>query len=128
MILADTSVIVDCLRGKDLKLQALIPLLPVAVCGVTRAEVLCGSRDAAHRQKLLAILAALQAVPIPEAIWTEVGDNWATLRVGGVTVPFQDLLIASVAIVNAIELWTRDIHFGHIQRILPALHLYREPP
>lgn len=128
MILVDSSVIIDYLRGKEPKLRALMSVLPVTVCGIARAEVLCGSRDAAHRQSLLTVLSAFPVTIIPDSLWTNIGDNWAALRAGGVTVPFQDLTMASVAIANDVELWTRDAHFGHIQRILPALRLFQEPP
>jgi predicted nucleic acid-binding protein len=63
VILADTTVIVDFLRGKDAKLQGLITSLPIAICGAVRAEVLCGARDAAHRTKLLGQLARFHHLP-----------------------------------------------------------------
>jgi predicted nucleic acid-binding protein len=80
MILVDTSVVIDWSQGKDANLQRLMPALPVAVCGVTQAELLHGSRDAAHRQKLLTDLASFQFVPTPDALWITVGDNLAELR------------------------------------------------
>ena len=49
MILVDTTIVIDYARAKDAKLVALVPTLPVAVCGVVRAELLCGARDAKHR-------------------------------------------------------------------------------
>ena len=128
MILVDTSVVVDHLRGKDPKLAVLLPALPVAVCGVVRAEVLCGSRNPADRQKLLTTLAAFQLLPIPDALWDVVGDNLAALRRGGLTIPFPDAIVVSVAMANGIELWARDQHFPLIQRLLPALKLFQEPP
>jgi predicted nucleic acid-binding protein len=75
MILVDASVVIDWSQGKDAKLQQLMPSLPVAVCGVTQAELLHGSRDPAHRQRLLADLATLQFLPIPDALWITIGDN-----------------------------------------------------
>jgi predicted nucleic acid-binding protein len=36
MILVDTSVVIDYVRAKDARLQALLPTLPVAICGVTQ--------------------------------------------------------------------------------------------
>ena len=42
--------------------------------------------------------------------------------------PFPDAVIASVAIANGIELWTRDRHFTLVQQLLPALKLFPEPP
>lgn len=128
MILVDTSLVIDYSRGKDAKLRLLIPSLPVAVCGVTQAELLHGSRDAAHRQTLLADLAAFQFVSIPDGLWVTVGDNLATLRRKGVTVPFADAVIATVGIENDIEVWARDPHFPIMQKVLPRLKLFQEPP
>ena len=39
MIIVDASVVIDYIRSQDPKLQALLLALPVAICGVTRAEV-----------------------------------------------------------------------------------------
>jgi predicted nucleic acid-binding protein len=128
MILVDTSVVIDYAKGHDAKLQALLPTLPVVLCGITRAEVLHGARDPAHRQKLLTLLGTFGQVPIPDPLWDIVGDHLAALRAGGVTVAFQDVVIATVALVNDFELWTRDQHFTLVQGILPALKLFQEPP
>ncbi len=128
MILVDTSVVIDFARGKDAKLLALLPTLPVAVCGVTRAEVLHGVRDPAHRRNLLVLLTAFQQVAMSDSLWDNVGDHLAALRAAGVTVPFQDVVIATVAIANDIELWARDHQFALIQGVLPRLRLFKEPP
>jgi predicted nucleic acid-binding protein len=128
MILVDTSVVIDWSRGRDAKLRRLMPALPVAVCGVTQAEFLHGSRDPAHRQKLLNDLATFQFVPMPDALWISVGDNLAALRSNGVTVPFPDAVIATLGIENDIEVWSRDPHFPAIQTVLPRLKLFQEPP
>jgi predicted nucleic acid-binding protein len=128
MILIDSCVLIDYTRGKDVKLLSLFGTLNLAVCGIARAEVLAGSRSAADRSKLIAILNSMVQVSIPDSVWGAVGDNLAALRAGGVTVPFPDVVIATVAIANGVELWTRDVQFAHIQRILPALKLFQEPP
>jgi predicted nucleic acid-binding protein len=128
MVLVDTTVMVDWLRGRDARLSKLLPTLPVAICGVTRAEILHGARDPAHRTRLLAQLAGFPLVPIPDPLWTAVGDNLAILRSRGVTVPFQDAVIASLALVNDIEVWARDRHFPDIQLVIPTLKLFQEPP
>jgi predicted nucleic acid-binding protein len=128
MILVDTSVVIDWSQGKDAKLRLLIPSLPVAVCGVTQAELLHGSRNPAHRQELLGDLATFQFVPIPDALWIKVGDNLAALRLKGITVPLSDAVIATLGIENDIEVWARDPHFPMMQKHLPALKLFQEPP
>jgi predicted nucleic acid-binding protein len=128
VILTDTSIVIDYAKGKDAKLAGLIAKHPVAVCGVVRAELLCGARDPAHRGKLLTLLATFAQLSVPEAIWDVVGDHLAALRSHGITVPFPDVVIATLAIVNDIELWTRDRHFPAMQKVLPALKLFQEPP
>ena len=128
MILIDTSVVIDYARGKDAKLQSLLPTLPVAICGITRAEVLHGARDPAHRARLLTLLATFGQVAIADSLWDSVGDNLALLRNKGVTVPFQDVVIAGVALAHNCDLWTRDAQFSFIQTVLPALTLFQEPP
>jgi predicted nucleic acid-binding protein len=121
-------VVIDYAKGQDAQLQALLPTLPVVLCGITRAEVLHGARDPAHRQKLLTLLGTFGQISIPDALWDSVGDNLAALRAGGVTVAFQDAVLATLALANAIELWARDQDFIHIQHVLPALKLFQEPP
>lgn len=128
MIIVDASLVIDYIRGHDPKLQTLLLSLPVAICGVTRAEVLCGSRDPAHRQKLIVALSPFQFVPLPDSLWDTIGDNLATLRLKGITVPLADAVIASLGIENDIEVWARDPHFPLMQRILARLKLFQEPP
>ena len=128
MILVDTSVVIDYARGKDAKLTALLPTVSVAVCGIVRAELLHGARDPRHRANLLALLAPFNQLTIPDSIWDIVGDNLATLRSSGVTIPFADAVIATLGIESNMEVWTRDPHFAAIQTMLPSLLLYREPP
>src|SRR5262249_12877988 len=128
MILVDSSVLIDWSRGKNGKLRGLISSLPVAVCCIAQAELLHSSRDPAHRQKLLADLAALLFVPLPDAIWIPVGDNLAALRANGITVPLLDAVVATLGIENDLEVWARDPHFPTMQKVLPRLKLFQELP
>jgi predicted nucleic acid-binding protein len=128
MILTDSSVVIDYLRTRDPKIPAVSQSQGVAVCGVTRAEILHGARGTKDRQRLLTVLNAFGQVPIPDSLWDEVGDNLAALRMAGVTVPFQNVVIATVAIANDIELWTRDNQFTMIRQVVPRLRLFQEPP
>ena len=126
MTLIDTSIVIDYVRGKDTQLAAVLPAVSAAVCGVTRAELLCGARDDRHRASLQTLLGAFDHVPIDEYLWDVIGDNLAELRSAGVTVPFADAIIATIAIENDVELWTRDKQFTLIQGALPALKLFQE--
>ena len=128
MILVDSGVLIDYLRTKDPKLDRLFQSEPVAVCGVTRAEILAGARGAKDRQRLVQFLSTFQQVPIPEALWDLIGDYLASLYASGITVPLPDVVIATLGIENDMEVWARDPHFLLMHKALPRLKLYQEPP
>ena len=128
MILLDTWVVIEYARGKDAKLVIHLQALTVAVCGIVRAELLCGARDPKHRTDMLTLLAPFNHIVIADSFWDKVGDNLALLRSNGVTVPFTDAAIATLGIEENLEVWARDRHFPTMQTILPALNLYQEPP
>src|ERR1700676_611678 len=75
MPVPDAGVLIDFLRTKDPKLDRLFRSLPVAVCGVTRAEILTGARGARDRQRLVQFLSAFQQVLIPEAAWDQTTEK-----------------------------------------------------
>jgi predicted nucleic acid-binding protein len=128
VILLDSTVIFDYTRGTDARLAGWFKKYPVAICEIVRSEVLHGARSPSDRTKLIALLSVFAHVPLPESIWDAVGDNLAILRSNGVTVPFQDAVLTTLAISIDVELWTRDKHFSLIQKWLPPLKLFQEPP
>jgi predicted nucleic acid-binding protein len=128
MILTDTSVIIDYLRGQDAKLLALVPSLPLALPGLVRAELLCGANSPKQRTVIEATLNSFIQVPFPEPLWDQVGDLLALLRTTGLTVPFQDVLVATLGVHLDVEVWTRDRHYPDIQKRLRSLRLFQEPP
>jgi predicted nucleic acid-binding protein len=126
MILLDTSVLIDYFRSKDAELLRRMRDLEAAICGVTRAEILCGTRDEQHRGRLIDALDVFHQISIPESLWDDIGDTLATLRRSGVTVPFTDVVIATVATASGLQLWTRDKQFSLIQYLVPELQLFDE--
>ena len=128
MILVDASVLIDFLRTKEPKLSRLFRALPVAMCGVTRAEILAGARSPGDQQKLRQFLGAFQQITIPEPFWDATGETLAALNARGITVPFPDAVLATIGIGNSIEVWARDPHFPIMQKLLPRLQLFQEPP
>src|SRR5436190_8673609 len=110
MILVDASVLIYFLRTKDAKIDSWLRSLPVAICGVTRAEILAGARNPTDRQKLMTFLQPFRHLTILEAAWDQVGDNLAALYAKGISVPFPDAVLATLGIENAIEVWARDPH------------------
>jgi len=128
MILVDTSVLIDALRKPLPKIQQLFVTHQAALCGVIRAEVLHGARDGHHYQQLHTALAQFPQLPITEPTWDSIARHLWILRTAGVTLPFNDVIIATVAMENGVELWTRDAQFALVQASLPILKLFQEPP
>lgn len=128
MIVLDSSVLIDYVRGKDAKLNALLPTVIGAVCEIVRAELLCGARSPNHRADLEALLTMFHQLPIPESLWDIVGDHLARFRVQGLTVPLSDVVIATLGIEHDLEVWSNDPHFAAMQKHLPRLKLYLPPP
>jgi len=127
MILVDTSVLIDALRSLDPRHAEVFTRRQAAICGVVRAEALAGARTPADAIRLGEALAAFPYLPFDESLWATVGANIALLRRAGVTAPFPDVVIATLAIAQDIELWTRDAHFLRLQTALGRLRLLPEP-
>lgn len=126
MILIDTSVLVDYLRSPSDRMLRLFEEKAGAICGVTRAEVLAGARNPDDLDRIASSLDVLEQVAIVDELWDLLGKNLSLLRAAGVTVPLADAMIATLAIENDVELWTRDAHFVRIQGVLPGLRLFQE--
>ena len=128
MILLDTSVLVEYFRSPAGPLPALFNTIRPTLCGVSRAEVLHGARNPAHLARLRNAMDQLPQLAVPSDIWDEFGSNLCELRLNGLTVPFPDALLATIAIRAGMELWTYDKHFSLIQSVLPKLQLFKQPP
>lgn len=128
MILAETTVVVSFLRAPTPRLLQIIHNNQAAICGVTVAEVFAGARTAAELAGYPAALSVFGNLSIATDIWDRVGHHLFLCRRSGITVPFPDAVLATVALDSGVELWTYDTHFALIQTVLPALRLFHEPP
>jgi predicted nucleic acid-binding protein len=127
MILTDTTLVVDFLRAPTGRMIQTIQDYEAAICGATLAEVYAAARSPKDFKKYDAALSVFGRVSIPKKIWPALGRNLALLGSKGVTVPFPDALIATVALENDLELWHHDRHFPAIQMVIPQLKLFKEP-
>lgn len=66
-------------------------------------------------------------LPIHQATWDHPGNHLASLRTRGLAMPFQDILLAAVAIDHDAELWPYDAHLRAIQGVLTNLRLFDGP-
>jgi predicted nucleic acid-binding protein len=127
MILLDTSVLVRYLRTASPAIREVLASADCAICGVTRAEILHGSRNAEDARKLSDAMDAFEQLPIDQATWDHLGHHLAALRTKGLPMPFQDVLLAAVAIDHGAELWAYDSHFRTMQSVLLELKVFEGP-
>jgi predicted nucleic acid-binding protein len=127
VILADTSAWVEFLRatGSDanLRLRALIEGDQLATTDVVLMEVLAGARDDGHRDRLRALLARCEFVPvIGPRDYEDAADVYRACRQAGHTVrALADCLIASVAMRAGVSVLHADRDFDAIARRVPLV-------
>jgi predicted nucleic acid-binding protein len=125
-VLADTSIWVDYLRGREpvaTQLEQLVRRGEAAVCGPVLAELIAGARTDEDAERLVD-LAGLQWVEIGRQTWRRAGDVARALRRLGHTLPLLDAVIAVACIQARVPLWTRDQHFATLREALPELDLH----
>ena len=136
MILVDTSVLIDFLRGKSTPAVEMLASLeardtPFAIPIVCCQEVMQGARDEKEWQLLREHLSVQQiAVPVdPVALHWEAARIFFDCRRHGLTVRSSvDCLIAAHAIEAQATLLHNDEDFERIKRVRKALRTERGYP
>ena len=90
-----------------------------------KAELFHGAKSDKEKEKIEDALNELNFLPINDEVWEYLGEILYKLKKQGLTVPFQDALIASVCIKHNSQLWTLDKHFLKIGEILNEFDLFQ---
>lgn len=123
MILADTNVIIDYLKGPTDALVKIFREEDIAICGVVEAELLHGSLSEKDADRLSEAISCFEMLPFGEN-WNQLGNMLNKLRINGITLPFSDAMIACVAIRHNVPVLTGDKHFKLIANVFPELKMY----
>ena len=128
MVLVDSSAWIESLRRQGdmrvkLALDGLLEAYEAQGCAPVRLEVLGGSR-LEERLRLGKMFSVIPYRPSKEDDWDRAVALAWRLRSCGLTVPWLDVLIASIAIHDGVRLYAVDAHFKEIARH-SALMLYR---
>ena len=126
MILADSCVIIDYLRNPTPEAKKIFSRNEIAICGVVKAEILRGAASSSQLSKLEKALECFENIPFVEEYWADLAQMLNNLKILGVAVPFQDAMIALLAIKSGALLWTADKHFQLIKSVYPSLTLFKE--
>lgn len=123
MILADTNVIIDFWNKPTEPARKIFDENDIATCGVIKAELLRGSNSEKQFSQIENALRDFSYLPFSESDWPSLAKQFITLKQNGLAVPFQDAMIAYLAIKNNCEVWTNDKHFKLMQMVLTELKL-----
>ena len=129
MVIVDTSAWIAFFRRDGdprtkLAMKTLLDEYEAALCGPVEMEFLGG----AFPHERLKIQAWFDIIPYlgnDQKLWRMAATTYASLRKGGLTVPWNDVLIATLAIQENVRVYADDKHFEAMARILPDLSLYR---
>jgi predicted nucleic acid-binding protein len=122
-LLPDTCAWIDFFRGSQTPLaQPLERALvqgEVATCGVVLYELVQGIKKSEEETLVLNALQAVAHLEMSADLWIKAGRLSADLRRKGQTVPFSDLLIATLALEYGLSVLTVDAHFD----VIPGLRV-----
>lgn len=124
MILVDTNIIIDFWRTPTEALRKIFLEETVAICGITKAELMHGAKSAKDLLTISEALSDFEYIPLDESIWDEVGEILYRLKKSGITVPFQDAVLCTLALKYNLPLWTNDSHFPLIKTAIKDLRLF----
>ena len=127
MVLVDTSAWIEAHRAKgDLKVKlavrGLLDAFEATLCGPVELEFLGGARPA-ERQRLQAWCNVLPYLRNDQKIWRKAAETFSSLRARGLNVPWNDALIATLALGQNCRVYAVDRHFEAMAPLL-GLKLY----
>jgi predicted nucleic acid-binding protein len=127
MVLVDSSAWIEALRRNGdlrvkLAVEGLLDAYEAQWCTPIRLEVLGGARKE-ERTRLGHWFSVIPYRPVREDDWERAIALAWRLRDGGLTVPWLDVVIASVGLQDNVRVYAVDAHFKEISK-LTGLRLY----
>lgn len=127
MVLVDTSAWIEFFRrdgdtAVKLAMKCLVEELEATLCGPVEMEFLGGAHPH-ERHRIQSRFEILPYLNNDQKIWREAATHYATLRGKGVTVPWNDALIATLALRQNCRTYAVDHHFEAMKKHL-GLRLY----
>jgi predicted nucleic acid-binding protein len=128
MVIVDTSAWIEFFRrdgapAVKLAMKALIEELEATLCGPVEMEFLGGARPH-ERPRIQSRFDILPYLANDQKLWREAATHYATLRAVGITLPWNDALIATLAISKNCRVYAIDQHFESMAQHL-ELQLYK---
>jgi len=115
MVMVDSSIWIELFR-KDgdlltsLAVEDLLEEMQATFCGVIKVEVLGGARPN-ERVTISNLFSLVPYLPMPEPGWDDVVKFQWIAKKAGLTIPWSDAVIATLAQKNGCRVYARDRHF-----------------
>lgn len=123
LILADSDVLIDALRGRPLALARIAEGLErgdLATTGVNQFELLSGAKAPKDEKKVGKLLAALVILPFDARAGEIAAEVCRRLAANGKGIGMADYQIAGICLSRSATLLTRNV--SHFERV-PGLRL-----
>jgi predicted nucleic acid-binding protein len=128
MVIVDTSVWIEASRrdgdlAYKVGLEKLLEEYEAALCSPVKLEFMGGARKE-DRKKLEFWFECIPYRSVTEIHWERAKLNAWKLRDRGLTLPWNDILIATMAIESDLRAYAKDTHFEQMAEAL-GLRLYQ---
>lgn len=123
MILFDTNVVIDMINNKNDEHWNLLKQDNIVLCEIVIAELYRGIRNKTEEKAVELFVNSMDCLELNESDWKQIGCFILKLKSEGITVPFQDAVIAYLAIKFNCILCSNDKHFALINTVEKRLKL-----
>ena len=117
MILLDTNVIIDMLNNEDDSRWNFLLQEECVICGVVISELYSGIRSKKEEKAIELFVNSIDSLLMEQNDWLQIGNFICNLRKNGLSVPFQDAVIAYLSVKNNCKILTNDKHFSMMKII-----------
>ena len=111
MILLDTNVIIDLLNNEDDSRWNLLNQEDCVICGIVISELYSGIRSKKEEKAVELFVNSLDCLSVEEGDWQKIGQLISNFKKNGLSVPFQDAVLAFLSIKYGCKILTLDKHF-----------------
>jgi predicted nucleic acid-binding protein len=127
MVIIDTSAWIDFFRRDGnlivkLAVKGLLDAFEGVLCGPVEMEFLGGARPS-EMKNIQGWFNIIPYLTNDQKIWRKVASNFSSMRAKGFTLPWNDLLIATIALEKEVAVYANDKHFELMAEHL-GLRLY----
>ena len=111
MILLDTNVVIDLLNNEDDSRWDLLNQEDCVICGIVISELYSGIRSKKEEKAVELFVNSLDCLSVEEGDWQKIGQLISNFKKNGLSVPFQDAVLAYLSIKHGCKILSLDKHF-----------------